>query len=70
MLGIITGVVLTAGVLGILVHFIRGRKRQDQGAPRIYSGPIRTTAPDGRKLKIVQKEDGSFVMEEEEPPSK
>jgi len=70
MLGIITGIVLTAGALCILVHFIRGRKRQDQGAPRTYSGPIRTTSPDGRNLKIVQREDGSFVMEEEEPPSR
>ncbi len=70
MLWIITGIALAAGALGILVHFFRGRKRRDQGAPRTYSGPIRTTSPDGRNFRIVQREDGSFVMEEEEPPSR
>lgn len=64
---IIAGIILTAGALGVLVLFLNRRRRRDPGAPRTYSGPIRVTGPNGRIHKIVQKDDGSFAMEEEPP---
>jgi hypothetical protein len=52
-------------VLILLFLLLKRRKPRKPTAPAVYGGPIRYTAPDGRNMKIIQKDDGTFeVMEE------
>lgn len=57
--------ILALGALCALAVFLKKRKQRGSTSPRIYSGPIRITSRDGRNLRIVPKENGSFAMEEE-----
>lgn len=43
----------------------RKRGPAKPSVPKTYSGPIRFTHPDGRNMKIVRKDDGSFETLEE-----
>jgi hypothetical protein len=70
MLAYVTVGILLLGALCALAIFLKKRTHQNTGPLKTYSGAIRATGHDGRNLKIVQKGDGSFEMEEEEPPSR
>ncbi len=59
-------------VVSVVVGVVLTRKRRGPRPPvstqgrATYSGPIRFTGPDGRDMKIIQKDDGTFDVVEED----
>ncbi len=52
-------------ILLLLLMLVRRYKLRKRTPPTTYGGPIRFTAPDGKNMKIIRKDDGTFeVMEE------
>jgi hypothetical protein len=52
--------------LVLVVWFLlKGRQPTNPETPAVYGGPIRFTHPDGRNMKIIQKDDGTFETVEE-----
>jgi hypothetical protein len=57
--------ILAVLIILLLFLVLKRRKPRRPTAPATYGGPIRYTAPDGRNMRIIQKDDGTFeVMEE------
>jgi hypothetical protein len=52
-------------ILLLFLLLLKRRKPRKPTAPATYGGPIRYTAPDGRNMRIIQKDDGTFEVTEE-----
>ncbi len=57
--------VLVLIILLVLFLIIKRRKRSKPTGRVTYEAPIRFTDPNGRNMKIIRKDDGSFEIVEE-----
>jgi hypothetical protein len=57
--------ILAVSIILLLFLALKRPKPHRPTAPATYGGPIRYTTPDGRNMRIIQKDDGTFETMEE-----